>query len=114
MLSSTASVVALLLSMVSVSAVIEGDSALDGANWLDGAPGVAMEYKVHVDAGKEDCYYQYVHEGATLYVSQQVLKGRKIFIHFTRIYSNKFYLLIFAWQGATTPSASPSAAPTAR
>ena len=90
MLSSTASVVALLLSMVSVSAVIEGDSALDGANWLDGAPGVAMEYKVHVDAGKEDCYYQYVHEGATLYVSQQVLKGREIFIHFTRIYSNKF------------------------
>ena len=62
--------------MFSVSAVIEGDSELDGANWLDGAPGVAMEYKVHVDAGKEDCYYQYVHEGATLYVSQQVLKGR--------------------------------------
>lgn len=41
-------------------------------NWLDAAPGVAMEYKVHVDAGKEDCYYQYVHEGATLYVSYQV------------------------------------------
>ena len=31
--------------------------------------------QVHVDAGKEDCYYQYVHPGATLYVSQQVLKG---------------------------------------
>lgn len=44
-------------------------------NWLDAAPGVAMEYKVHVDAGKEDCYYQYVHTGATLYVSYQVLKG---------------------------------------
>ena len=42
-------------------------------NWLDAAPGVAMEYKVHVDAGKEDCYYQYVHQGATLYVSYQVL-----------------------------------------
>ena len=36
--------------------------------------GVAMEYKVHVDAAKEDCYYQYVHPGATLYVSQQVRK----------------------------------------
>ena len=34
-----------------------------------------MEYKVHVDAGKEDCYWQYVHPGATLYVSAQVLKG---------------------------------------
>ena len=46
-----------------------------GTNWLDDAPGVAMEYKVHVDAGKEDCYWQYVHPGATLYVSAQVLKG---------------------------------------
>ena len=77
MSSSTAVIIVALnlLAMFSVSAVIEGDSDLDGANWLDGAPGVAMEYKVHVDAGKEDCYYQYVHEGATLYVSQQVLKG---------------------------------------
>ena len=30
---------------------------------------------MHVDAGKEDCYYQYVHSGATLYVSYQVLRG---------------------------------------
>ena len=30
---------------------------------------------MHVDAGKEDCYWQYVHPGATLYVSYQVLKG---------------------------------------
>ena len=44
-------------------------------NWLDAAPGVAMEYKVHVDAAKEDCYWQYVHPGATFYVSAQVLKG---------------------------------------
>ena len=34
-----------------------------------------MEYKVHVDAAKEDCYWQYVHPGATFYVSAQVLKG---------------------------------------
>ncbi len=34
-----------------------------------------MDYKIHVDAGKEDCYWQYVHPGATLYVSAQVLKG---------------------------------------
>ncbi len=42
---------------------------------MDAAPGVAMEYKVHVDAAKEDCYWQYVHPGATFYVSAQVLKG---------------------------------------
>jgi len=42
---------------------------------MNEAPGIAMEYKVHVEAGKEDCYWQYVHPGATLYVSYQVLKG---------------------------------------
>ena len=36
------------------------------------APAVAMEYKVHVDPGKEECYYQYVQRTATLYVSFQV------------------------------------------
>jgi len=41
----------------------------------ENAPGVAMDYKVHIDAGKEDCYYQYVHPGSTLYVAFQVLRG---------------------------------------
>ena len=36
---------------------------------FDDVPGVAMEYRVHVDAGKEDCYYQYVHPGASLFIS---------------------------------------------
>lgn len=35
-------------------------------------PAVAMDYKVHIDAGKEDCYFQYVNPGATFYVSFQV------------------------------------------
>merc|ERR1712013_966935 len=51
------------------------DASFDSSNWLDSAPGIAMEYKVHVEAGKEDCYWQFVHTGATLYVSYQVLKG---------------------------------------
>nr|ACO11107.1 Transmembrane emp24 domain-containing protein 5 precursor [Caligus rogercresseyi] len=54
---------------------ILGVSSAPESNWLESAPGVAMEYKVHVDAGKEDCYWQYVHPGATFYVSYQVLKG---------------------------------------
>nr|CAG4636405.1 EOG090X0AV2 [Eubosmina coregoni]SVE69981.1 EOG090X0AV2 [Eubosmina coregoni] len=41
----------------------------------DDAPAVAMEYKVHVDPGKEECYFQYVQKGATIYVSFQVLRG---------------------------------------
>lgn len=40
--------------------------------WYETLPAVAMDYKVHLDAGKEDCYYQYVQPGATLYVSFQV------------------------------------------
>lgn len=35
-------------------------------------PAVAMDYKVHIDAGKEDCYFQYVNPGATFFVSFQV------------------------------------------
>jgi len=38
----------------------------------DDAPAVAMEYKVHVDPGKEECYFQFVQKGATIYVSFQV------------------------------------------
>nr|CAG4643408.1 EOG090X0AV2 [Ilyocryptus agilis] len=32
------------------------------------APAVAMEYKVHVDPGKEQCYFQFVQMAATIYV----------------------------------------------
>lgn len=39
---------------------------------FENAPGIAMEYKIHVDAGKEDCYWQYVHPKATIYVNMQV------------------------------------------
>ncbi|EZA54357.1 hypothetical protein DMN91_001641 [Ooceraea biroi] len=46
----------------------------DGFSYED-LPAVAMEYKVHIDAGKEDCYSQFVNPGATFYVSFQVLRG---------------------------------------
>lgn len=32
--------------------------------------------QVHIDAGKEDCYHQYVQPGATFYVSFSVSKGK--------------------------------------
>lgn len=41
--------------------------------WYENLPAVAMDYKVHIDPGKEDCYFQYVNPGATFYVSFQVL-----------------------------------------
>lgn len=40
--------------------------------WYENLPAVAMDYKVHIDAGKEDCYFQYVQAGATFYVSFSV------------------------------------------
>lgn len=43
--------------------------------WYENLPAVAMDYKVHIDAGKEDCYYQYVQAGATFYVSFSVVRG---------------------------------------
>ncbi|XP_049298110.1 uncharacterized protein LOC125771483 [Anopheles funestus] len=43
--------------------------------WYESLPAVAMDYKVHIDAGKEDCYFQYVQQGSTLYVSFHVIRG---------------------------------------
>lgn len=40
--------------------------------WDMNHPLIKMDYKVHVDAGAEDCYFQYVQEGATFYVSFEV------------------------------------------
>lgn len=44
----------------------------DTPNWFENLPAVAMDYKVHIDPGKEDCYFQYVNPGATFYASFQV------------------------------------------
>lgn len=41
---------------------------------FESLPAVAMDYKVKIDAGKEDCYYQFVSPGATFYASFQVSK----------------------------------------
>lgn len=43
--------------------------------WYESLPAVALDYKVHIDAGKEDCYFQYVNSGATFYVNFQVVRG---------------------------------------
>lgn len=51
--------------------------------WYETLPAVAMDYKVHIDAGKEDCYFQYVQPGASLYVSFQVNYGFSWNIHAT-------------------------------
>lgn len=62
-------IVTTILLLGNVSAQIEKQP------WYEAMPAVAMDYKVHLPAGKEDCYYQYVQPGATLYVSFQVIRG---------------------------------------
>ncbi|KAJ2952520.1 hypothetical protein O0L34_g6836 [Tuta absoluta] len=66
------SVITLILTILSLVGDVFSNTA---APWYENLPAVTMDYKVHIDAGKEDCYYQYVQPGATFYASYQVLKG---------------------------------------
>lgn len=52
--------------------VVQQPQQQNAVNWFENLPAVAMDYKVHIDPGKEDCYFQYVNPGATFYVSFQV------------------------------------------
>lgn len=64
-----------VLVVVAHVAIVDGQTSQDGRPWYESLPAVAMDYKVHLDAGKEDCYYQYVQPGASLYVSFQVIEA---------------------------------------
>jgi len=63
------------LVLLSGSLLQDTNSQVGSQPWYETLPAVAMDYKVHLDAGKEDCYYQYVQPGASLYVSFQVIRG---------------------------------------
>ena len=63
----------LSLSVLIIICLINNVNCQDAARpWYETLPAVAMDYKVHIDAGKEDCYWQYCQPGATFYVSFQV------------------------------------------
>ncbi|KAK3599621.1 hypothetical protein CHS0354_035864, partial [Potamilus streckersoni] len=42
---------------------------------FDGLPGVQQEFKLEVGAGREECLYQKIRDGANLHVSYEVLRG---------------------------------------
>lgn len=63
MYTSTVLTAAVLLILESASAETHLSSA---------SLGVSYEFKLHVDAGKEECFYQYVEQNASVYVSFQV------------------------------------------
>lgn len=60
------------LGLVLLLGLVESTFSNSAQQWYENQPAVAMDYKVHIDAGKEDCYFQYVNTGATFYVSFQV------------------------------------------
>ncbi|XP_058806876.1 transmembrane emp24 domain-containing protein 6 [Phymastichus coffea] len=64
-----------LLLMLVLGLGTAASGQLGSQPWYETLPAVAMDYKVHIDPGKEDCYFQYVNPGATFYVSFQVLRG---------------------------------------
>jgi hypothetical protein len=37
--------------------------------------GIAYEFKIHIDAGREDCFYQFIQQSSSLYVAFQVMRG---------------------------------------
>ncbi|XP_063236546.1 transmembrane emp24 domain-containing protein 5 [Bacillus rossius redtenbacheri] len=67
--------VRILFTLIYFVDIINCESETTTLPWYENLPAVAMDYKVHIDPGKEDCYFQYVNPGATFYVSFQVLRG---------------------------------------
>lgn len=68
--------------------------------WYENLPAVAMDYKVHIDPGKEDCYYQYVNPSATFYVSFQVLRGGDGMAGFAVRHPNGQLVLPYQWRAS--------------
>ncbi|XP_055686131.1 transmembrane emp24 domain-containing protein 6 [Lutzomyia longipalpis] len=66
--------------------------------WYESLPAVAMDYKVHIDAGKEDCYFQYVQPGSTFYVSFQVIRGGDGMAGFAVRHPNGQVVHPYQWQ----------------
>jgi len=63
------------LVLLLVIIVIWHSSLTNGNNEDDHIPGVSFEFKVHVDAAKEHCFYQYVEPSANFFVACQVIRG---------------------------------------
>lgn len=77
---SRTTIVYLLIYIVTTIFLLDNVAAqIEKQPWYEAMPAVAMDYKVHLPAGKEDCYYQYVQPGATLYVSFQVIHTASFF-----------------------------------
>ncbi|CAG9835245.1 unnamed protein product [Diabrotica balteata] len=69
--------------------------------WYENLPAVAMDYKVYINPGKEDCYFQYVNPGATFYVSFQVVRGGDGMAGFAVRHPNGQIVHPYQWQASS-------------
>ncbi|CAN7987353.1 hypothetical protein HPB47_024358 [Ixodes persulcatus] len=60
--------------------------------------GTSFEFKLHVDAGKEECFYQNVEAGASVYVAYQVLRGGDGQAGFAVRHPNGQHVLPYQWR----------------
>lgn len=87
--------------LIFLSLFFLGDFAVKANTpWYEDLPAVAMDYKIHVDAGKEDCYYQYVNPSATFYVSFQVVRGGDGMAGFAVRHPNGVLVLPYQWKAS--------------
>ncbi|XP_064459264.1 transmembrane emp24 domain-containing protein 5-like [Ornithodoros turicata] len=88
---------AALLAVVSVLVVsvieISADSYIS-----DSSLGTSFEFKLHVDAGREECFYQNVEAGASVYVAFQVLRGGDGQAGFAVRHPNGNHVLPYQWK----------------
>jgi hypothetical protein len=63
--------------------------------------GIAYEFKIHIDAGREDCFYQNIQHSSSLYVAFQVFITLLNFLLLKfKVYTfgvSKLFLFITNW-----------------
>jgi len=61
-------------------------------------PGVAFDFKIHVDAGEKECFYQWALDGTRLAVDYQVLRGGDGTAGFAITHPNGTQILPYVWK----------------
>ncbi|KAG1658778.1 Transmembrane emp24 domain-containing protein 6 [Nymphon striatum] len=65
---------------------------------FDTLPGLGYELRIPVEAGKEQCFYQFVQSGSNFYVSFQVLRGGDGKAGFAVRHPNGKHVLPYSWE----------------
>lgn len=69
---------------VTLAGIVQADTHL-----ASDTLGVSYEFKLHVDAGREECFYQYVEQNASVYVAFQVSRSCARYVAYRRFLSDE-------------------------